>query len=63
MKAFLLALFGAFVVAALSSLALSQIQENAWTAFTTESARVGNPGRNLLVDSGAGRGPEAMSRE
>lgn len=63
MKAFLLAVLGAFIVAALSFLALSQIQENVWTAFTSESARVGNPGHNLLVHSGARTASEAGSRE
>ncbi|MFN3888854.1 MAG: hypothetical protein ACK4MV_00545 [Beijerinckiaceae bacterium] len=52
MKAFLLAVVGAFAIAALSFLALSQVQESSWTKFSTESVRLGEHGHNLLVESG-----------
>lgn len=44
MKAFLLAVFGAFAIAAVSYGVLSQVQEESWRAFSTESVRVGDPG-------------------
>ena len=50
MKMFLLAVAAALVIAGVSWLALSFAQQPSYTAFSTESTRVGEPGHNLLVN-------------
>lgn len=49
MKAFLFAVIGALVMAALSGALLSYVQKPTYERYATESARVGDPGHNLLV--------------
>ena len=56
MKAFLLAVLGALVIAALASAVLSFVQKPSFARYATESTRVGDPGHNLLVgERGEGR--------
>ena len=48
MKAFLAAAVATVAVAFLASVALNGMQETAPQAYATESARVGDPGDNLV---------------
>jgi hypothetical protein len=52
MKAFVAALLFAAIVAIGVSILLDAIQERSYVAFTTGSARVGNPGNNLVGPNG-----------
>jgi hypothetical protein len=55
MKAFLLALAGTLVVA-LAAAAILQIQQrDSAAAYSTESTRLGDPGRNLILDPAPAR--------
>ena len=48
MKAFIAAVVFAFVGALAASFALNTQQQSASSAYTTASARVGEPGHNLI---------------
>ena len=52
MKAFVAALLFSAIVAFGVSILLDAIQEPSYVAFTTSSARVGNPGHNLVGPNG-----------
>jgi hypothetical protein len=52
MKAFVAALLFAAIAAVGVSVLLNTIQEPSYVAFTTGSARVGNPGNNLVGPNG-----------
>lgn len=61
MKAFLLAVVGAFAIAAISFGVMSQVQEDSWRAFTTESVRVGDPNLDPLHKGGTPQPAQAAS--
>ncbi|MDB5569339.1 MAG: hypothetical protein JWN93_522 [Hyphomicrobiales bacterium] len=48
MKAFAAAVVFAIVAAVVAQFALNTQQRAAWTAFSTDSVRVGDPGHNLV---------------
>ncbi len=48
MKAFAAAVVFAILAAVVAQAALNTQQKAAWTAFTTDGARVGDPGHNLV---------------
>lgn len=50
MKAFILAVIAAAVVALAGAWILSTQQRTSAMAFSTESVRIGDPGTNLLVE-------------
>ena len=58
MKAFLLAVLGALVIAGLSAWALSFAQRDAAVVFSTESVRRDEPHHNLVVKDEALPGGE-----
>ncbi len=49
MKVFIGALVFATIAAVGVSLVLNSVQQSSSTAFTTSGARVGDPGKNLMV--------------
>ena len=49
MKSFLAALVFAAITAVGVSLVLNSIQQPSYAAFSTSGARVGDPGKNLMV--------------
>jgi hypothetical protein len=51
MKVFVAALVFAAIVAAGMSIVLNSVQRPSYEAFATSSARVGDPGRNLIGPS------------
>ena len=67
MKAFIVAVVAVIVVAFVGAWVLSTQQRTAATAFSTESVRIGDPGRNLLVEPASRRADnergERTSRE
>lgn len=62
MKAFLLAVLGALVVAAFGGWLLSSAQTTSWARFSTESVRLGDAGHNLLIDADLQRSASGARR-
>ena len=55
MKVILAAIAAAVVLAVIAALVLPMTQQPAWQAYSTPSARVGDPGHNLVPEWTSGK--------